>query len=83
MKQIIRSKISRKFLTLAFLIFSLVFLASSDFSTRAVEASECTDACVADLGWCHEDCNDPNTTYTGCHAACIRGYNNCVAECGE
>ncbi|HEX8734955.1 MAG TPA: hypothetical protein VF721_06525, partial [Pyrinomonadaceae bacterium] len=69
MKRLIRSRIFRKFLTLAFLIGALAFFASANFSTRAVEAaSECTEFCALDASWCHEDCNDPNNAYTGCHA---------------
>jgi hypothetical protein len=84
MKQIIRSIILRKFLTLAFLIVGLVFAASTDFSTQKVNAGyECCEDCLPAFELCMEFCTDPQTTYPGCYSVCTNAYNNCRNYCSR
>jgi len=83
MKQIIRSKILRKFLTLAFLLAGLVFVASTNFSNQAVRADSCCEDCIPELQLCQEFCNDPNTHYPGCSSVCLNAYNYCRQYCAR
>lgn len=81
MKQILRSKILRKVLTLVFLFAGLVFVASTDSGIQAVKASECCTDCALQRAECYEGCNDPNIYYPGCFTTCNNGYNYCRATC--
>jgi hypothetical protein len=81
MKQLIRSKILRKFLTLACLIIGLVFVASTDFSTRTVKADSCLSDCAGEWAVCNAGCDDPDSWYPGCYTVCLNGYNYCKSLC--
>ena len=83
MKRIIRSRISRKFLTLAFLLVGLVFAASTDFSTQTVKADTCCSDCSYERLHCYAVCNDPETAYIGCYRFCIENYNYCLNTCEQ
>ena len=84
MKQIIRSRISRKFLALAFLILGLLFTASTKFTTQTVTAGyECCEDCLPAYVLCREFCDDPQTSYPGCATVCINSYNSCRNYCSR
>jgi len=82
MKQIIRSRILRKFLTLAFLIIGLAFVTSTNFTTPTAKAGgSCCEDCLPDYNVCLRFCNDPQTTYHGCETDCANAYSYCLNVC--
>lgn len=75
MKQVLTSKLLRKVLILAFLITSLLFVASSERTAKLVYAAPCCEQCDPDeLNACLAGC----TTFA-CRRNCIN--NSCEANC--
>jgi hypothetical protein len=81
MKQIIQSRILRKFVTLAFLIVGLAFVTSTSFTTQAAQTDDCVLQCGIERSECLAGCDDPTIWYPGCRTVCMNGYNYCVSQC--
>lgn len=82
MKQMICSRILRKFLSLAFLLVGLAFAASTDFTTPTAKAGgSCCQDCLPDYTVCMSFCNNPQTTYRDCEIDCENAFDTCLNVC--
>jgi hypothetical protein len=76
MKQVFRSKLLKRVLILAFLITSLVFVASSDRTAQTVYAAPCCDTCDAEFDQCRAEATSQED-----RMFCIEQNNDCLSWC--
>ena len=85
MRQVVKSKILRKFLILVFLCMGLMFVTSSDQISQEVSAAPCCQSCPGfnnpgeEMTYCSDQCD--GATSGACYDSCIASVHRCYRTC--